>query len=118
MADSRIALVTGATQGLGRALVAGLAARLRPDDHVLLTGRNPETVAAETIAAETIAAGRLAGSGAQVHGRVPDVTDTGSVQAAADAGAAEYRGGDNPHPQPAPPTAPRRSPAPGARPGA
>src|SRR5256885_15767473 len=77
MADSRIALVTGATQGLGRALVAGLAARLRPDDHVLLTGRNPETVAAETIAAETIAAetiaaetiaaGRLAGSGAQVH---------------------------------------------------
>src|SRR5256885_8144960 len=74
MADSRIALVTGATQGLGRALVAGLAARLRPDDHVLLTGRNPETVAA----------GRLAGSGAQVHGRVLDVTDTGSVQAATD----------------------------------
>src|SRR2546430_9091510 len=89
MADSRIALVTGATQGLGRALVAGLAARLRPDDHVLLTGRNPETVAAETIAAETIAAGRLAGSGAQVHGRVLDVTDTGSVQAATGAGAPE-----------------------------
>src|SRR5256885_7329127 len=84
MADSRIALVTGATQGLGRALVAGLAARLRPDDHVLLTGRNPETVAA----------GRLAGSGAQVHGRVLDVTDTGSVQAAADAVAAEYGGID------------------------
>ena len=89
MADSRIALVTGATQGLGRALVAGLAARLRPDDHVLLTGRNPETVAAETVAA-----GRLAGSGAQVHGRVLDVTDTGSVQAAADAVAAEYGGID------------------------
>ncbi|OLB63852.1 MAG: hypothetical protein AUI10_13580 [Actinobacteria bacterium 13_2_20CM_2_72_6] len=60
MADSRIALVTGATQGLGRALVAGLAARLRPDDHVLLTGRNPETVAAETVAAETVAAETVA----------------------------------------------------------
>src|SRR2546430_7324241 len=105
MADSRIALVTGATQGLGRALVAGLAARLRPDDHVLLTGRNPETVAAETIAAETIAAGRLAGSGAQVHGRVLDVTDTGSVQAAADAGAAEDGGGGTVPSQTAPPEA-------------
>src|SRR5256885_12886329 len=75
MADSRIALVTGATQGLGRALVAGLAARLRPDNHVLLTGRNPETVAAETIAAETIAAGRLARSRAPVPGPGLGVAD-------------------------------------------
>jgi NAD(P)-dependent dehydrogenase (short-subunit alcohol dehydrogenase family) len=86
MTGSRIALVTGATQGLGRALVAGLAARLGPDDHVLLTGRDPERVARE--------ADRLAGTGARVHGRVLDVTDTGSVQAAADAVVAEYGGVD------------------------
>lgn len=30
--SKRIALVTGATQGLGLALVAGLAQRLEPDD--------------------------------------------------------------------------------------
>src|SRR2546421_9673281 len=72
MTRPRIAVVTGATQGLGRALVEGLAARLRPTDHVLLTGRNPETVAAE--------ARRLGG---KVRGRVLDVTDTPSVQAAA-----------------------------------
>ena len=34
-----IALVTGANQGLGFALVGGLAARLAPEDVVLLTGR-------------------------------------------------------------------------------
>src|SRR5918912_1185784 len=39
MTASRTALVTGATQGLGRALVEGLAARLAPHDRVLLTGR-------------------------------------------------------------------------------
>src|SRR2546430_8346517 len=72
MTRPRIAIVTGATQGLGRALVAGLAARLRPTDHVVLTGRNPDTVATE--------AARLGGD---VHRRGPDVTDTASVQAAA-----------------------------------
>jgi hypothetical protein len=36
----RIALVTGANQGIGYALVEGLAARWRPEDLVLLTGRN------------------------------------------------------------------------------
>ncbi|MER6079272.1 carbonyl reductase, partial [Streptomyces sp. NPDC001833] len=40
----RIALVTGANQGLGRALTEGLAARLGPDDLVLLTGRDPRRV--------------------------------------------------------------------------
>ena len=86
MAPSRIALVTGATQGLGRALVEGLAAQMRPDDHVLLTGRDSGRVAVE--------ADRLAGIGAHVHGRVLDVTDTVSVQATADAIAAEYGGVD------------------------
>jgi carbonyl reductase 1 len=71
MTRPRIAVVTGATQGLGRALVAGLATRLRPTDHVVLTGRNPDTVAEE--------AARLG-----VEGRVLDVTDTASVRAAAE----------------------------------
>jgi NAD(P)-dependent dehydrogenase (short-subunit alcohol dehydrogenase family) len=39
---NRIALVTGATQGLGLALVQGLARQLNPGDVVYLTGRNPE----------------------------------------------------------------------------
>ena len=41
-----IALVTGANQGLGRALAAGLAARMQPEDRVLLSGRDPARVAA------------------------------------------------------------------------
>jgi len=41
-----IALVTGANQGLGRALAEGLAARMEPEDRVLLTGRDPARVAA------------------------------------------------------------------------
>jgi carbonyl reductase 1 len=69
---SRIAIVTGATQGLGLALVAGLAARLNPADLVLLTGRDPARVAAA-----------LAGLGdttARVQGRVLDVTDGDAVR--------------------------------------
>jgi carbonyl reductase 1 len=45
MSDARIALVTGANQGLGLALSAGLAARMNPDDLVLLTGRHAQRVA-------------------------------------------------------------------------
>ncbi len=86
MTDSRIALVTGATQGLGLALVEGLAARMGPSDHVYLTGRNADRVASE--------AGRLAGAGAHVHGRLLDVVDPASVQAAADAIASEHGGID------------------------
>jgi carbonyl reductase 1 len=41
-----IALVTGANQGLGRALAAGLAARMQPEDRVLLSGRDAARVAA------------------------------------------------------------------------
>jgi NAD(P)-dependent dehydrogenase (short-subunit alcohol dehydrogenase family) len=59
---------------------------MRPDDHVFLTGRNPDRVASE--------ADRLAGAGAHVHGRVLDVTDTVSVQAVARAIADEHGGID------------------------
>lgn len=43
--SNRIALVTGATQGLGLALVEGLARRMNPADTVYLTGRNYERIA-------------------------------------------------------------------------
>ncbi|MFE9809198.1 SDR family NAD(P)-dependent oxidoreductase [Streptomyces sp. NPDC005548] len=74
MNASRIALVTGANQGLGRALVEGLAARLNHDDLVLLTGRDSRRVAD---AAREVA--ELPGTGARVEGRVLDVTDTVAV---------------------------------------
>jgi carbonyl reductase 1 len=73
MTFSRTALVTGANQGLGRALVAGLAARLRADDRVLLTGRDPERVAA--------AAASLPTTGAHIEGRVLNVRDTDAIAA-------------------------------------
>ena len=41
------AVVTGANQGLGLALVAGIAGRLGPEGNVYLTGRDRERVAAE-----------------------------------------------------------------------
>jgi len=72
--SSHVALVTGANQGLGRALVEGLAARMSPDDLVLLTGRNPQRVAE---AAREV--GALPGTLARVEGRVLDVTDTGAI---------------------------------------
>ena len=68
---SRIALVTGANQGLGYALVAGLAARLQPTDRVLLTGRDPDRVRA--------AAASLPTTGARVEGRVLDVRDPDAI---------------------------------------
>ncbi|NGN66565.1 SDR family NAD(P)-dependent oxidoreductase [Streptomyces sp. A7024] len=77
-ATPRTALVTGANQGLGRALVEGLAARLGPDDLVLLTGRSPERVAS---AAREVAA--RPGTRSRVEGRVLDVTDTAAIAALA-----------------------------------
>src|SRR5258708_27435659 len=74
MSDARIALVTGANQGLGFALVAGLAARMNPDDLVLLTGRNARRVA-DAAAAVTA----RAGTRSRVLGRVLDVADAGAV---------------------------------------
>jgi carbonyl reductase 1 len=78
MTATRIALVTGANQGIGLALVEGLAARMDPDDLVLLTGRNAQRVAD--------AASRVAkdpGTRSRVEGRVLDVTDAGAVAAMA-----------------------------------
>ena len=74
MSDARVALVTGANQGLGFALAAGLAARMDPDDLVLLTGRHARRVADAAAAVTTRARTR-----SRVSGRVLDVADTGAV---------------------------------------
>ncbi|MFC6881900.1 MULTISPECIES: SDR family NAD(P)-dependent oxidoreductase [Actinomadura] len=63
----KVALVTGATQGLGLALVEGLARRLAPDDTVYLTGRDAGRVA------EAVRA--VPGGGARVRGELLDVAD-------------------------------------------
>ncbi|MFC3897594.1 SDR family NAD(P)-dependent oxidoreductase [Lentzea rhizosphaerae] len=65
-----IALVTGATQGLGLALAEGLAQRLKPTDTVYLTGRDAVRVAA--------AVGSVQGS-AQVRGELFDVAQPNSA---------------------------------------
>ncbi|MFC9691090.1 SDR family NAD(P)-dependent oxidoreductase [Kribbella sp. NPDC056951] len=67
-----IALVTGATQGLGLALVEGLAARLGPEDTVYLTGRDIDRV---TAAVATIPAG-----GARVRAELLDVGSPGAIE--------------------------------------
>jgi NAD(P)-dependent dehydrogenase (short-subunit alcohol dehydrogenase family) len=72
---SRTALVTGANQGLGRALVEGLAAGMDPSDRVLLTGRDPGRIRA--------AAAAVPPGGAQVEGRVLDVRDPVAIAALA-----------------------------------
>ena len=72
---SRTALVTGANQGLGRALVEELAAGLGPTDRVLLTGRDPDRVRA--------AAAALPTGGARVEGRVLDIRDPAAITALA-----------------------------------
>jgi carbonyl reductase 1 len=71
MTATRTAVVTGANQGIGFALVEGLAARMAPDDLVLLTGRNAERVAD--------AVARVTDPVSRVEGRVLDVTDTTAV---------------------------------------
>ena len=76
MTPPRIALVTGANQGLGRALIDGLAAGMAPHDLVVLTGRNPERVAAAAADARRHAAAR-------VWGRVLDVRDGDAIAAIA-----------------------------------
>lgn len=62
--EQKVAIVTGATQGLGLALVSGLADRMGPGDVVYLTGRDRDRVAA---AAESLPA--------TVRGEVFDVAD-------------------------------------------
>jgi carbonyl reductase 1 len=73
MNTSRIALVTGANQGLGRALAEALAARMAPQDRVVLTSRNPGRVQAAVAA---VAAGPAV---ARVEGRVLDVRDAEAI---------------------------------------
>jgi len=73
--NARIALVTGATQNLGLALATGLAARMKPADRVLLTGRDPGRVHA--------AAAALPAGGARVEPRVLDVRDPAAIAALA-----------------------------------
>src|SRR3954465_15748006 len=75
MTSARTALVTGANQGLGRALVEALAAGMGREDRVLLTGRDPERVRAAAAAAPA--------TGARVEGRVLDVRDAGAIDALA-----------------------------------
>jgi NAD(P)-dependent dehydrogenase (short-subunit alcohol dehydrogenase family) len=76
MTSPRIALVTGANQGLGLALAQGLAARLGPGDLVLLSGRD-----AARVANAVATVGR---HGAHVEGRVLDVRDAGAIADLAD----------------------------------
>src|SRR5262245_10230126 len=86
MTSSRTAVVTGATQGLGLALVEGLAARLGPADLVLLTGRDPERVRR--------AVADLGPTSAPVRGRVLDVTEPEAIERLAAELAAERGGVD------------------------
>ncbi|MFE5595353.1 SDR family NAD(P)-dependent oxidoreductase [Streptomyces sp. NPDC056549] len=85
----RIALVTGANQGLGRALVEGLAARMGSDDLVLLTGRDERRVTEAAREVEGLPATR-----ARVRGHVLDVTDTDAVDRLADELRVRYGGVD------------------------
>ncbi|MFE7602445.1 SDR family NAD(P)-dependent oxidoreductase [Streptomyces sp. NPDC057494] len=85
----RIALVTGANQGLGRALVEGLAARMGSDDLVLLTGRDERRVTEAAREVEGLPATR-----ARVRGHVLDVTDTDAIDRLADELRVRYGGVD------------------------
>lgn len=75
MTTSRTAIVTGATQGLGLALVQGLAERMPQGDLVLVTGRS------ETRLGE--AAARIIHAAADVRTQVLDVTDPVTIQTTA-----------------------------------
>ena len=71
MTTPKVALVTGATQGLGLALAEGLARRMAPEDTVYLTGRDAGRV--------TAAAAAMPSSGARVRGEILDVAVPGAA---------------------------------------
>jgi carbonyl reductase 1 len=83
---SRIAVVTGANQGLGFALAERLTQKLGPEDVVYLTGRSPDRVQA--------AAARVARRRARVRPEVLDVTDGAAVTAFAELVASRHGGVD------------------------
>ena len=83
---TKIALVTGANQGLGFALAEGLAQRLGPQDVVYLTGRDLDRARS--------AAERLARPRAHVRAELLDVRDGAAVQALADELGARHGGVD------------------------
>ena len=74
---TKIAIVTGANQGLGFALAEGLAQQLAPGDLVYLTGRDPGRVQS--------AVARVASARACVIAQVLDVRDAAAVNTFADA---------------------------------
>ena len=74
---AKVALVTGANQGLGLALVKALANRLEPQDRVYLTARSSDKGQA--------AVANLGETRARVLFHVLDVTDPGSIAGLADA---------------------------------
>jgi carbonyl reductase 1 len=82
----RLAVVTGANQGLGFALAEGLARRLGAQDVVLLTGRDRARVQE--------AASRLRDTPARVHPEVLDVRDSPAVMAFGERLGAEHGGVD------------------------
>ncbi|MFC0436704.1 SDR family NAD(P)-dependent oxidoreductase [Kutzneria buriramensis] len=75
MTAGRIALVTGANQGIGRALVSEIALRWTAGDLVLLTGRDPDRVSAAVSSISGVA---------RVEGRVLDVSDAAAIASLAE----------------------------------
>jgi len=86
MTTPKVAVVTGATQGLGLALVEGLARRMAPADTVYLTGRDLTRV---TEAVDALPAG-----GAHVRGALLDVADPDAAARFAEEVAARHGGVD------------------------
>lgn len=82
----KVALVTGATQGLGLALVADLAARMGEGDVVYLTGRDRERLA--------LAAAMLPAARAEVRTELLDVASAEAVAGVARMLAARHEGFD------------------------